>query len=61
MPWLVFAGAVLAIVFFNFGAMSAWLAVLSIALKLVLLVVVGVGLGIGVMFLWRRYKGPNRA
>ena len=61
MPLLALTAAVLAIVFFNFGAMSAWLAVLSIVLKLVLLVVAGVGLGVGVMFLWRRYKGPDRA
>lgn len=61
MPLLALAAAVLAIVFFNFGAMSAWLAVLSIVLKLVLLVTIGGGLGVGLMFLWRRYKGSGRA
>jgi hypothetical protein len=50
------AAAVFAIGFIQLGAMSVWVLVLSIALKVVLLIAAVVASGFGVMFLWRRYK-----
>ena len=56
--WAFLAAALLAIGLIQLGAMSVWVVVLSIALKVVLLIALVVALGVGLMFLWRRYKTP---
>jgi hypothetical protein len=52
-----FAAFAIAMSFFQLGALSIWVTVLSLALKLVLLLALVLALYIGLPLLWRRYKG----
>ncbi len=54
-PFLL-AGAI-GIGFIQLGALSVWVTVLSLAIKLMLLIILAPALYLGVPVLWKRYKG----
>jgi len=56
MRWPILAAAVLAVFCLNVGAMSVWISVLSITLKVVLLGIALVAIGAVLTFLWRRFR-----
>lgn len=56
MHWLVLAAAALAIGYYQVGAMSVWISVLSITLKVVLMGAAMVAVGVVLNFLWRRFR-----
>lgn len=56
MAWISLSAVALAVVLFNFGAMSAWLAVMSLALKIIFLALAIAVLIAGSVVLWRRYR-----
>ena len=60
MHWPFLAATVLAVAFFQLGAMSVTVSVLSIALQGALLVVALIALLVGGAYVWRRFKGPDR-
>ena len=53
--FVVIAAVALALI--QLGALSVWVAVLSLSLKAVLLVIFVVALYSGLSFSWRRFKG----
>jgi hypothetical protein len=61
MPWFFLAATVLAVAFFQLGAMSVTVAVLSIAPQGALLVVTLIALAVGAAYLWRHLKRPDRS
>ena len=57
MPLLIFASAiVIAAVLFQLGALSVWVAVLSLLIKAMLLIVLSIALYLGLPLAWRRYR-----
>ena len=61
MRWPLLAAAVLAVASFQVGAMTVWVSVLSVALKVVLLCIAIAALVVGLAFLWQRFKDTDRA
>lgn len=61
MHWLVLAAFILAIVFIQLGAMSVWVVVLFLALKILLAIAGMVALYVAVMYLWRRCRKRGQA
>ena len=61
MHWPFLAATVLAVAFFQLGALSVTVSVLSIALQAALLVVALIALALGGANVWRRYKGSDRS
>jgi uncharacterized membrane protein len=60
MHWRFLAAVVLAAVFYQLGALSVTVSVLSIALQGALLVVALIALAVGAAYIWRHVKGPDR-
>ena len=60
MHWPFLAAALLAVAFYQLGAMAVTVSVLSIALQAVLLVVALVAPAVGAAYLWRHFRGPDR-
>ena len=61
MVWPFRAGAaVVAVAFFQLGALSVTVTFLSVALQGALLVVALVALAVGAAYVWRHFKGPDR-
>ena len=60
MHWPFLAAAVLAAAFFQLGALSVTVSVLSIALQGALLVVALIALAVGGSYVWRHFKGSDR-
>lgn len=60
MHWHFLAAVVLAIAFYQLGAMSVMVSVLSIGLQGALLVVALIALAVGGAYVWRHFRGPDR-
>ena len=60
MHWPFLAAALLAVAFFQLGALSVTVTFLSLALQGALLVVALIALLVGGAYVWRRYKGSDR-
>ena len=60
MHWHFLAAALLAVAFYQLGAMAVTVSVLSIALQGTLLVVALVALAVGGAHVWRHFRGPDR-
>ena len=60
MHWPLLAAALLAVAFYQLGAMAVTVSVLSIALQAALLVVALIALLVGVAYVWRHFKGSDR-
>ena len=60
MHWPFLAAALLAVAFFQLGALSVTVSVLSIALQGALLVVALIALAVAGAYVWRRFKGSDR-
>lgn len=54
MPFLIAAAAIGLI---QLGALSVWVAVLSLALKAMLVIAIVVGLYVGLPYIWRHRQG----
>ncbi len=52
MFWQFIISAIIAIAFIRLGALSVWVSVLSLSLKILLVVAFGAGL----LFLWQRFR-----
>lgn len=61
MHWYFVAAAALALAFTKLGAMSVWVSVLAVSLKIVLVVALGIAVLFGGMYLWRRFKMSDTA
>ena len=48
-----------AICFIQLGALTVWVSVLSLSLKVLLTLATGVALYIAVPYMWRRFKGTK--
>jgi len=57
MFWMFLIAAAAALVLIKLGALSGWVGVLSLTLKVVLIAALAVALFIGVALAWRHYKG----
>ena len=57
MFWMFLIAAAAALVLIKLGALSVWVGVLSLTLKVVLIATIAAALFIGVAFAWRHYKG----
>ena len=60
MHWRFVAAVVLAAVFFQLGALSVTVSVLSVALQGALLVVALIALVVGAAYVWRHFRGSDR-
>ena len=60
MHWPFLAAALLAVAFYQLGAMAVTVTFMSIALQGALLVVALIALAVGGTYIWRRYKGSDR-
>ena len=60
MHWPFLAAALLAVAFYQLGAMAVTVTFMSIALQGALLVVALIALAVGGTYVWRRYKGSDR-
>jgi len=60
MHWPFLAAALLAVAFFQLGALSVTVTFLSLALQGALLVVALIALLVGGAYVWRRFRGPDR-
>ena len=56
MFWIAAIAIAVAICFIQLGALSVWVAVLSLGLKVVLTLAVGVALFFAIPYGWRRYR-----
>jgi len=60
MHWPFLAAALLAVAFYQLGAMAVTVTFLSIALQAALLVVALIALLVGGAYVWRHFKGADR-
>jgi len=61
MFWFFLIAVAVAIGLIQLGALSVWVGVLSLTLKVVLIAAIAAALFIGVAFAWRHYKGDRSA
>lgn len=59
MHWIFLILALIAIVLVSLGALSVWVSVLSLALKIVFALLVGLALYNVMQFVWQRYRSRS--